>query len=133
MFYCHTFRFQPSDIQLEMWARVLKRDPGYGPQAWRTNTNKGAIKKWTSHPSAAPFTAPKPDSGLVPLVFQDQKDLEKQLSDLQLSAGGMGAVSTRFLGLIKGKLGDHLKQYILSNVFTRKGQRLGRYCGRVQG
>ena len=93
-----------------MWTRVLKLDPAYGPEAWRTTTNKGILKKWTSHPSAAPFTAPKPDSGLVPLAFQDQKDLEKQLAALQLSAGGMGAVSTRFLGLIEGKLGGYLKQ-----------------------
>ena len=66
--------------------------------------NKGLLKKWTSHPSAAPFNAPKPDSGLVPLAFQDQKDLEKQLANLQLSAGAMGAVSSRFLCLIEGML-----------------------------
>lgn len=96
-------------MQLQMWSRVLKLDPAYGPEAWRSTTNKGALKKWTSHPSAAPFTAPKADSGLVPLNFQDQKDLEKSLSSLQLSAGGMRAVATRFLGLIQGKLDGYLK------------------------
>ena len=98
------FRFVPSDLQLQMWARVLKLDPEYGREAWRSTTNvKGVLKKWTSHPTAIPFTAPKPDNGLLPLVFQDQKDLEKQLAALQLSAGGVGAVATRVLGLIEGE------------------------------
>ena len=94
----------PSEFQLVMWARVLKLDPEYGPDAWKTSTIKGILRKWTSHPSAAPFTAPKPDNGLVPLSFQDQKSLDKQLAALQLSAGGMGAVVTRILGLIEGKI-----------------------------
>ena len=92
----------PSELQLEMWSRVLKLDPSYGDTAWKTTSVSGLLKKWTSHPAASDFTAPKPDSGLIPLHFQDQKDLEKQLVALQNAAGGVGAVATRALGLIEG-------------------------------
>ena len=59
-----------------MWSRVLKLDPIYGETAWKAVSVTGLLKKWTSHSAAADFTAPKPDNGLVPLHFQDNKELE---------------------------------------------------------
>ena len=85
-----------------MWSRVLKLDPIYGETAWKSVSVTGLLKKWTSHSAAADFTAPKPDNGLVPLHFQDNKELKKQLIALQNAAGGVGAVATRALGLIEG-------------------------------
>ena len=65
---------------------------------------------------AVPFKAPKSDIGLLPPVFKDKKELEKNLGFLQDIVGGVGVVSTKMLVLIEGKItrwfsGNNLKIY----------------------
>ena len=97
--------FVPSELQREMWGCILRLEPEYGEEAWMNLKVAAIVKKWTGHPdSAVTFSAPAPDKGLRPLKFNDHKEMEKKLVTLQSTAGGAGAICTRMLLLLEGRL-----------------------------
>ena len=94
----------PSKHQVDLWSRVVKLDEArFGEAAWRKLKIGSIVTKWTSHPSAAPFSAPRADSNLVPLKFADQRALEKQMIALQTAVGSMGAITSKIIGLMEDK------------------------------
>ena len=95
--------FVPSEFQLEVWGQALQHDVSYGQNAWKTPNTSSILAKYTRDPSADAFTPPAPDRSLPRLVYHNQKEKEKFLLKVQASAGGMGAIATRLLGLLDGK------------------------------
>ena len=92
--------FVPSDFQKELWLKAVKLTPEFGKTAWMNLKASILISKWTSHPLADAFTAPKLDPGLIGLHYEDLKASEKQMVFLQNCSGAMAAIVTRVLAVI---------------------------------
>ena len=102
-------RIVPEDMQIFLWNNIKKMGAEYPDDAWRTVTCTAIAKRWTGSPSAAVFSAPKADSGLLDLHYKDLVDLDKQLTALQTAAGAAGAIVTSTLVKIEDQATDLVK------------------------
>ena len=105
-------------MQVKLWETGRKVTSEYGPDGWKKPNIKGIVKKYTDHPEARMFAAQKADSQvslvhidinlklslqLPDLQYQDRKDREKMLIEIQSAQGAVGAISTQVLMKIQDK------------------------------
>ena len=55
-------------MQRLLWESGRKTTSEYSENDWKNNGVKGIVKKWTDHPMAATFAAPKADPQVASIV-----------------------------------------------------------------